>query len=157
MTHMLMSLAGGKLAVCLEGGYNLDSIARSATAVSRTLMGQPPDRLEQTNPSITGVNDIKEVVRQQSKFWTSLYPKNPSTKLAGPMQGERMHDLVRRMQAETLWDEHQMSPLHVYRESLSKSFENQVMATYEITCCPQSIVHKLTFLAGQTTWVNGHC
>jgi histone deacetylase 6 len=157
MTHMLMSLAGGKLAVCLEGGYNLDSIARSATAVSRTLMGQPPDRLEHTNPSITGVSDIKEVVRQQSKFWTSLYPKNPSTKLAGPMQGERMHDVIRRVQAERLWDEHQMSPLHVYRESLSKSFENQVMATYETTCCSHFVAHKLTFLAGQTTWMNAHC
>jgi histone deacetylase 6 len=157
MTHMLMSLAGGKLAVCLEGGYNLDSIARSATAVSRTLMGQPPDRLEQTNPSTTGVSDIKEVVRQQSKFWASLYPKDLSARLAGPMQGERMHDVIRRWQATTLWDEHQMSPLHVYRESLSKSFENQVMATYETACCSQLIAHRLTLLAGQTIWRNGHC
>jgi histone deacetylase 6 len=129
MTHMLMSLAGGKLAVCLEGGYNLDSIARSATAVTRTLMGQPPDRLEQTNPSISGVNDIKEVLRQQSKFWANLYPKDLSARLAGPLQGERMHDVVRRWQATTLWDDHQMSPLFVHRESLSKSFENQVLAT----------------------------
>ena len=129
MTHMLMSLAGGKLAVCLEGGYNLDSIARSATAVSRTLMGQPPDRLEQTNPSTSGVDDIKEVLRQQSKFWASLYPKDMSARLAGPQQGERMHDLIRNWQANTLWDDYQMSPLFVHRESLSKSFENQVLAT----------------------------
>jgi histone deacetylase 6 len=129
MTHMLMSLAGGKLAVCLEGGYNLDSIARSATAVSRTLMGQPPDRLEHTNPSASGVDDIKEVLRQQSKFWASLYPKDMSARLAGPLQGERMHDMVRHWQATTLWDEYQMSPLFVHRESLSKSFEKQVLAT----------------------------
>jgi histone deacetylase 6 len=129
MTHMLMSLAGGKLAVCLEGGYNLDSIARSATAVSRTLMGQPPDRLEHTNPSTSGVDDIKEVLRQQSKFWASLYPKDMSARLAGPQQGERMHDMVRNWQATTLWDDHQMSPLFVHRESLSKSFEKQVLAT----------------------------
>jgi histone deacetylase 6 len=129
MTHMLMSLAGGKLAVCLEGGYNLDSIARSATAVSRTLMGQPPDRLEHTNPSTSGVDDIKEVLRQQSKFWASLYPKDMSARLAGPLQGDRMHDMVRHWQANTLWDEYQMSPVFVHRESLSKSFENQVLAT----------------------------
>lgn len=129
MTHMLMSLAGGKVAVCLEGGYNLDSIARSATAVSRTLMGEPPDRLEHTDPSVSGVNDIKKVLRQQSKFWASLYPKDLSARLAGPLQGERMHDIVRRWQATTLWDEYQMSPLFVHRESLSKSFENQVLAT----------------------------
>jgi histone deacetylase 6 len=129
MTHMLMSLAGGKLAVCLEGGYNLDSIARSATAVSRTLMGQPPDRLEHTNPSASGVDDIKEVLRQQSKFWASLYPKDMSARLAGPQQGERMHDMVRNWQATTLWNDHQMSPLFVHRESLSKSFDKQVLAT----------------------------
>lgn len=129
MTHMLMSLAKGKVAVCLEGGYNLDSIARSATAVSRTLMGEPPDRLEHTDPSVSGVNDIKKVLRQQSKFWSSLYPKDMSARLAGPLQGERMHDVVRRWQATTLWDEYQMSPLFVHRESLSKSFENQVLAT----------------------------
>lgn len=129
MTHMLMSLAGGKVAVCLEGGYNLESIARSATAVSRTLMGEPPDRLEQTNPSPSGVDDIKLVLRQQSKFWSSLYPKDLSSRLAGPMHGERMHDVVRQWQATTLWDDHEMSPLFVHRESLSRSFENQVLAT----------------------------
>jgi histone deacetylase 6 len=150
MTHMLMSLAGGKLAVCLEGGYNLDSIARSATAVTRTLMGQPPDRLEQTNPSISGVNDIKEVLRQQSKFWANLYPKDMSARLAGPLQGERMHDVVRRWQATTLWDDHQMSPLFVHRESLSKSFENQVLATYDFM--NSFAIHELTYLPDRTTW-----
>ena len=129
MTHMLMSLAQGKLAVCLEGGYNLDSIARSATAVARTLMGEPPERLENTNPSITGVDDIKLVMRQQSRFWSSLYPKDMSARLAGPLQGERMHNVVRRWQAVTLWDEYEMSPLFVYKEHLSKSFENLVLAT----------------------------
>lgn len=129
MTHMLMSLAGGKVAVCLEGGYNLDSIARSATAVSRTLMGEPPDRLENVDPAPSSVDDIKAVLRQQSRFWASLYPKDMSSRLAGSLQGERMHDIVRHMQASSLWDDFSMSPLFVHRESLSKSFEKQVLAT----------------------------
>ena len=129
MTHMLMSLANGRMAVCLEGGYNLDSIARSACAVGRTLMGEPPDRLENLEPTKTGVNDVKLVLRQQSRFWASLYPKDPSARLAGPLQGERMHDVVRKWQSATLWDEYEMSPLFVHREHLSKSFENQVLAT----------------------------
>jgi len=129
MTHMLMSLAQGRVAVCLEGGYNLDSIARSACAVGRTLMGEPPDRLESLSPTKSGVDDVKLVVRQQSKFWSCLYPKDLSARLAGPLQGERMHDIVRQWQASTLWNEHEMSPLHVYKEKLSKSFENQVLAT----------------------------
>jgi histone deacetylase 6 len=130
MTHMLMSLAGGKVAVCLEGGYNLDSIARSACAVGRTLMGEPPDRLESMTPTRSGVDDIKLVMRQQSRFWSCLHPKDPSARLAGPLHGERMHDIVRKWQATTMWEELQMSPLFVYREHLSKSFEDQVLATY---------------------------
>ena len=129
MTHMLMSLADGKVAVCLEGGYNLESIARSATAVGRTLMGEPPERLENTNPTMSGVDDIKLVLRHQSKFWSCLYPKDPSARLAGPLHGQRMHNVVRKWQATTLWDEYEMTPLSVLRESLSQSFEDQVLAT----------------------------
>ena len=129
MTHMLMSLAEGRVAVCLEGGYNLDSIARSACAVGRTLMGEPPDRLENVEPTKSGIDDVKLVMRQQSKFWDCLYPKDISERLKGPVQGERMHDVVRKWQATTLWDEHQMAPLFILKEQLSKSFENQVLAT----------------------------
>jgi histone deacetylase 6 len=130
MTHMLMSLAEGRVAVCLEGGYNLESIAKSATAVARTLMGEPPERLVNTKPTLTGVDDVKMVLRQQSRFWSSLYPKDLSARLAGPFQGVRMHDVVRRWQAETLWDDYEMIPLSVYRNALSQSFKNQVLATY---------------------------
>ncbi|KAK5150393.1 Histone deacetylase hda1 [Recurvomyces mirabilis] len=141
MTHMLMSLADGKVAVCLEGGYNLDSIARSAVAVVRTLMGEPPDRLQEVNPTKTGVDDTKLVLRQQSKFWSCLYPKDMSERLAGPQHGERMHDVVRKWQATTLWEEHEMSPLFIHRRQLSKSFEDQVLATPNyMDACPLLVI-----------------
>lgn len=129
MTHMLMSLAKGKVAVCLEGGYNLESIARSACAVGRTLMGEPPDRLETTTPSNSAVDDIKLVLRQQSRFWSSLYPKDISTRLEEPVNGVRMHNVVRDWQAETLFNDYEMTPLFVYRQSIHKDFEKQVLAT----------------------------
>lgn len=129
MTHMLMSLAKGRLAVCLEGGYNLDSIARSSRAVARVLMGEPPDRLENIEPSNSGVDDVKKVLRQQSKFWKCLYPKDLHSRLEGPLRGDRMHDIVRQWQATELWNRHQMMPLFVHHEKLSKSFDNQVLAT----------------------------
>ncbi|CAK1361588.1 Histone deacetylase clr3 [Cercospora beticola] len=129
MTHMLMSLADGKLAVCLEGGYNLESIARSATAVARTLMGEPPDRLENTVATVSGIDDVKLVARQQSRFWTCLYPKDMSHRLKGLLRGERMHNVVRGWQAKTMWDEYEMTPLFVHREQLAKEFEDQVLAT----------------------------
>ena len=129
MTHMLMSLAGGRLAVCLEGGYNLESIARSATAVARTMMGEPPERLANMNPTATGVDDVKIVLRQQSQFWSSLYPKDISARLAGPLQGVRMNEVVRRWQADTLWEEYEMIPLCIFNQPLSGPYKNQVLAT----------------------------
>nr|POF11453.1 histone deacetylase clr3 [Quercus suber] len=133
MTHMLMSLAEGKVAVCLEGGYNLVSIARSATAVARTLMGEPPERLHNLEPTTSGVDVVKLVVRQQSKFWSCLHPKDPNTRLSlsGPQQehGERMHDVVRKWQALKLWEEYEMVPLFIRRAQISQSFEDQVLAT----------------------------
>lgn len=39
MTYMLKSLAGGKVVVALEGGYNLSSISISSAAVTSVLLG----------------------------------------------------------------------------------------------------------------------
>lgn len=131
MTHMLMSLAQGKMAVCLEGGYNLDSIARSATEVARTMMGEPPPRLEEdVEVAKSAVDDVKAVLRQHSRYWQNLYPKNPSDPANGrTANSQRMDNIVRTWQATTLFEEYEMIPLFIQREGLSKNFENQVLAT----------------------------
>lgn len=87
MTHMLKSLAGGKIAVCLEGGYNFHAIARSALAVTKVLMGEPPDRMGATGPSEEARRTIQEVKEVQSKYWRCLWPRgtNPSASLHGFM------------------------------------------------------------------------
>ena len=46
MTSMLKTLAGGRLIVALEGGYNLRSISRSTEAVVRVLLGDTPPPLD---------------------------------------------------------------------------------------------------------------
>lgn len=45
MTHQLLSLAKGKLMLILEGGYNLKSIASSAEACIRIMLGEEPPPL----------------------------------------------------------------------------------------------------------------
>ncbi|KAL8717853.1 MAG: hypothetical protein Q9225_004939 [Loekoesia sp. 1 TL-2023] len=55
---MLSPLANGKLVVCLEGGYNLGSISKSALAVTRTLLGEPPDRIIETTPTKSGAATV---------------------------------------------------------------------------------------------------
>lgn len=77
MTHMLMTLANGKVAVCLEGGYNFRSISKSALAVTKTLMGDPPDRLHSTFPSKLATTTVRRVMMIQSQFWSCMYPKAP--------------------------------------------------------------------------------
>ena len=42
MTARLQSLAGGRCALALEGGYNLEAISRSAAACLRVLLGEEP-------------------------------------------------------------------------------------------------------------------
>ena len=75
MTHMLMSLAHGKVAVCLEGGYNFGAISKSALAVTRTLMGEPPDRLQPSQATQSAVETVEKVRQIQSEFWRSICPK----------------------------------------------------------------------------------
>lgn len=71
MTHMLKSLARGNLCVVLEGGYNLDAIARSALAVAKVLIGEPPDEMPEAvkDPKPEAIEIIDKVIRTQSKYW----------------------------------------------------------------------------------------
>lgn len=128
MTHMLMSLANGKIAVCLEGGYNLRSIAVSALAVTRTLMGEPPTRPATTEPTPSAIDTVELVLRQQSNFWPCIYPKDPSQRLK-EMKSDRLHDIIRDYQANWLWENLKMTDLFIANTGASKSFRHQVMAT----------------------------
>ncbi|XP_023030911.1 histone deacetylase 6 isoform X2 [Drosophila willistoni] len=40
-THWLSALAGGKIIVCLEGGYNVNSISYAMTMCTKSLLGDP--------------------------------------------------------------------------------------------------------------------
>ncbi|KAL8773912.1 MAG: hypothetical protein Q9209_001342 [Squamulea sp. 1 TL-2023] len=119
MAHMLMPLAKGKLVVCLEGGYNLASISKSALAVTRTLLGEPPDRIADTRPTKSGAATVDMVRVYQRRFWPCLaLDSKTNTK-----------DALRAYQKQQLCDEFDMMELSVYRERISKSFKHQVLAT----------------------------
>lgn len=71
MTHMLKSLANGNLCVVLEGGYNLDAIARSALSVAKVLIGEPPEELPNPlkEPKPEVIEIIEKIIKLQSKYW----------------------------------------------------------------------------------------
>ncbi|XP_046454451.1 histone deacetylase 6-like isoform X3 [Daphnia pulex] len=72
MTNMLSSLAQGRVAILLEGGYNLDSISHSMTMCAKALLGDPlpSPRIEPLNPA--AISTIKQVVSHLLPYWSSL-------------------------------------------------------------------------------------
>ncbi|XP_043936310.1 histone deacetylase 6 isoform X2 [Protopterus annectens] len=73
MTHMLSSLAGGKVIVVLEGGYNLTSISESMSMCTWTLLGgTPPDLGRMKTPHLSAMQSISNVIGVHRKYWSSL-------------------------------------------------------------------------------------
>ena len=132
MTHMLMSLANGKVAVCLEGGYNLRAISKSALAVAKTLMGEPPMKIK-----IPPLNKIASHVLHQVKhchapYWRCLREGISLEKEMEAYGAGRLHDHIRSVQRDTLSKKHKMVSLYIQRPTVSRSFEDQVLATPNI-------------------------
>ncbi|KAI9293922.1 histone deacetylase superfamily, partial [Neoconidiobolus thromboides FSU 785] len=72
MTYLLKGLANGKLAVCLEGGYNPDAIAKSVLAVCKVLLGDVPNTIEFEDVSEKGKKDVYEVISCHAKYWNCM-------------------------------------------------------------------------------------
>jgi acetoin utilization deacetylase AcuC-like enzyme len=76
MTSLLLDIAGrfcdGRLVAVLEGGYDLEALARSAEAVVRAMSrddsgrGEVPDDLTGHEVSLDVVTPVREI---QSKYW----------------------------------------------------------------------------------------
>lgn len=73
MTARLRSVAGGKVVLALEGGYNLDAIAASAAACVRILLGDPVPAAE---PG--ALSDVAERVLAQ--VVTAQRPSGPASR-----------------------------------------------------------------------------
>ena len=132
MTHMLMSLAEGKVAVCLEGGYNLKAISQSALAVARTLMGEPPPRMEIPKINKEAARVLAKVQAYQAPYWECMRQGVLSAPDVANLHATRLHDVIRDSQLQRLQRKHKMMPLHIHREALFKTFENQVLVTPSI-------------------------
>lgn len=59
-----------------QGGYNLQSISKSALAVTRTLMGEPPGRLKNVTASTSAIATVRKVAAFQSKYWPCIIMKD---------------------------------------------------------------------------------
>jgi histone deacetylase 6 len=164
MTHMLMSLADGKVAVCLEGGYNLRAISKSALAVAKTLMGEPPMRMAQPPPCPEAAMVLDRVREFQAPYWACMRPgpfdfkkmdREKVNKEVNDLKGVRLDDVVRIYQRRILTQKHKMVSLFVQREKIARHFEDQVLATQGLHMAKQIllIIHDpyVIFPIGQWT------
>ncbi|KOS18449.1 Histone deacetylase clr3 [Escovopsis weberi] len=133
MTHMLMSLADGKVAVCLEGGYNLQAISNSSVAVARTLMGEPPPKMDLPKLNVEAARILARVQAYQAPYWDCMRPGIVDVPNVQSLNGDRLHDVIRNSQRQVLQTKHNMVPLYVQRDRLFKSFENQVLVTPDLS------------------------
>ncbi|KAK4461160.1 histone deacetylase clr3 [Cladorrhinum samala] len=151
MTHMLMSLAGGKVAVCLEGGYDLEAISKSALAVAQTLMGESPPQMEIPKINKDAAKVLAKVQAYQAPYWECMRPGVVDVQEMRTQDSTRLHDVVRLAQRQVLSDKHGMIPLYIQRDVLFKSFENQVLVTRGIQAARKLmvIIHDPPALHGQ--------
>ncbi|RKO85331.1 hypothetical protein BDK51DRAFT_32192, partial [Blyttiomyces helicus] len=102
MTHMLQSLADGRVVVCLEGGYNLNSVSQSLVKVASVLLGDAPTPVHMADgPSHDCIRTVQRVAEIHSQYWKCLRPthveggsaERPSiNKPAIPLQGVQIFE-----------------------------------------------------------------
>jgi histone deacetylase 6 len=84
MTSRLLGLAGGRVVLALEGGYNLDAISDSAAACLSVLLGDNAPMEAARSPSPIAVRIIEAVRRTQGRFWPALLSSSSSSSIHSP-------------------------------------------------------------------------
>jgi histone deacetylase 6 len=72
LTGQVLSLAGGRAVLALEGGYNLDAISGAAAACARVLLGDPVPARGFGRPNAVAELVIGRVLETQRPFWPAL-------------------------------------------------------------------------------------
>ncbi|XP_071990815.1 histone deacetylase 7 isoform X3 [Engystomops pustulosus] len=94
MTRQLMSLAGGRVVLALEGGHDLTSICDASEACVSALLGNELDPLpEETlrqRPNQNAVRSLETVIQVQSKYWNSV--KRFASKVGYSLLEAQKHD-----------------------------------------------------------------
>ncbi|KAG8906932.1 Histone deacetylase hda1 [Tulasnella sp. 403] len=132
MTHMLTCLAGGKVVVALEGGYNLTSISTSALAVAEILLGNPPPLLPQLTASEYATEAVWQVARIQSRFWKCIDPKALEPKEEYGDDAVSVPDILKAYRVQDMLRKMELFALPFADEALQEAFDNQVLCTSDI-------------------------
>ncbi|KPV74546.1 uncharacterized protein RHOBADRAFT_54352 [Rhodotorula graminis WP1] len=134
MTHMLSSLAGGKVLVALEGGYNVNAIAESAHACVQTLVGDElPVMPSLGSASLAATNTVYEVQRMQANHWRcmgeAVEGQDELTK-AGKI--ESLADILKAHRLYDLFHEYELFNVAFSSASLEEAYHDQLLISENI-------------------------
>uniref|UniRef100_A0AAV2M4Q9 Histone deacetylase n=1 Tax=Knipowitschia caucasica TaxID=637954 RepID=A0AAV2M4Q9_KNICA len=104
LTRQLMSVAGGRMVLVLEGGHQVQSLCDSAEACVRALLGHEmeplPSCVLERKPCANAVQSLQSVVHVQSEYWSSLLDTSSSLSMSySEGQRSRIH---RDLDSETV-------------------------------------------------------
>ncbi|KAK0461024.1 uncharacterized protein EV420DRAFT_1640527 [Desarmillaria tabescens] len=154
MTHMLSGLAGGRLVVALEGGYNVEAGARSALAVTKVITGEPPDEL----PPMTANEQATEVVwlvaKEQSKYWKNVNPKACEPREDVHISTFSIPEILKLHRQNYLSNNHRMMNVPLVNEEMGERFGMQIMCTPDILDNPTMVFFMHEFGDVQTELEN---
>lgn len=112
-THWLSSLANGKIILCLEGGYNVNSISHAMTMCTKALLGDPLPVLHTTGkaPSASCIETIQNVWSVHQKYWKSLRfnQKLPAFNALADNTDSTVDDMTKQLDALTCADDNKPS------------------------------------------------
>lgn len=130
MTHMLSALAGGRLVVALEGGYNLRAISDSSLAVAQVLLGETPAELTHVEASEAATEVVRQVAKVQSRYWKSIDVKACEPPEAGVESSVvAIPDILKIYRAHHLFEKYRLCPIPLASEELDEAYANQVLAS----------------------------
>lgn len=73
LTHLLSSLANGKIILALEGGYNIDAVSYCMTMCTKALLGDPLPPLHLELPICKNTQKtFKRVLAVQKNYWLCI-------------------------------------------------------------------------------------
>ncbi|XP_029995632.1 histone deacetylase 7 isoform X2 [Sphaeramia orbicularis] len=85
LTRQLMSLAGGRVVLALEGGHDLTAICDASEACVSALLGiqEPlPEEVLLEKPNANSVRSLQTVIQIQSQYWQSVKAYSGSVALS---------------------------------------------------------------------------
>ncbi|KAK0485910.1 histone deacetylase complex protein [Armillaria novae-zelandiae] len=129
MTHMLSGLASGKVVVALEGGYNINAIAKSALAVTQVLLGEAPPELPPMTAGESATETVWLVAKEQSKYWKSVDPKACEPRKDFERATFSIPEILKAHRQHYLFTHYDMMQIPLLSDYLDDRFSMQIMCT----------------------------